>query len=159
MVFATGDPLAGRCGERPCSAAYAQAFTAEYHLDEPLLVQYGYYMGKLVQGDLGTNFFGNKVSTELLDRYPTTITLALIAVAFELVVGVLAGVLTGIRRGGFLDNLVLVSTLVVISIPIFVIGSLAQLVFGVQLGWFPITATQGTVDQLVLPALDRKSVV
>jgi len=158
MVFATGDPLAGRCGERPCSAAYAQAFTAEYHLDEPLLVQYGYYMGKLVQGDLGTNFFGNKVSTELLDRYPTTITLALIAVAFELVVGVLAGVLTGIRRGGFLDNLVLVSTLVVISIPIFVIGSLAQLIFGVQLGWFPITATQGTFDQLILPGIVLGSV-
>jgi oligopeptide transport system permease protein len=158
MVFATGDPLAGRCGERPCSAAYAQAFTAEYHLDDPLLVQYGYYMGKLVQGDLGTNFFGNKVSTELLDRYPTTITLALIAVAFELVVGVLAGVLTGIRRGGFLDNLVLVSTLVVISIPIFVIGSLAQLIFGVQLGWFPITATQGTFDQLILPGIVLGSV-
>ena len=153
MVFATGDPLAGRCGERPCSPAYAQAFTAEYHLDQPLLVQYGYYMGKLVQGDLGTNFFGNRVADELVERYPTTITLALMAVAFELVVGVLAGVLTGIRRGGFLDNLVLVSTLVVISIPIFVIGALAQLVFGVQLGWFPITATQGTIGQLVLPAL------
>lgn len=153
MVFATGDPLAGRCGERPCSPAYAQAFTAEYHLDQPLLVQYGFYMGKLVQGDLGTNFFGNRVADELIQRYPTTITLALMAVAFELVVGVVAGVLTGIRRGGFLDNLVLVSTLVVISIPIFVIGALAQLVFGVQLGWFPITATQGTVGQLVLPAL------
>jgi oligopeptide transport system permease protein len=158
MVFATGDPLSGRCVERPCSPAYAQAFTQEYHLDQPLLVQYGFYMGKLVQGDLGTNFFGNRVSEELLNRYPTTITLALIAVAFELVIGVLAGVLTGIRRGGFLDNVVLVSTLIVISIPIFVIGSLAQLVFGVQLGWFPITATQGTLNQLILPAMVLASV-
>jgi oligopeptide transport system permease protein len=91
-------------------------------------------------------------------RYPTTITLALLAVAFELVIGVLAGVLTGIRRGGFLDNVVLVSTLIVISIPIFVIGSLAQLVFGVQLGWFPITATQGTLNQLILPAMVLASV-
>jgi len=153
MVFAIGDPLAGRCGERPCSEAYAKAFTAQYHLDDPLLVQYGYYMSNLLQGDLGTNFFGNKVSDELLTRYPTTITLALMAVAFELVIGVLAGVLTGMKRGGFLDNVVLISTLVVISIPIFVIGALAQLVFGVQLGWFPITATQGTINQLVLPAL------
>jgi oligopeptide transport system permease protein len=153
MVFATGDPLAGRCGERPCSAAYAQAFTKEYHLDQPLLVQYGFYMSKLLQGDLGTNFFGNSVLEELSARFPTTITLALIAVTFELVVGVLAGVLTGIRRGGFLDNLVLVSTLIVISIPIFVIGSLAQLIFGVELGWFPITATQGTIDQLILPGI------
>jgi oligopeptide transport system permease protein len=153
MVFAIGDPLSGRCGERPCSAAYAAAFTAQYHLDDPLLVQYGYYMADLLRGDLGVNFFGNKVSDELLTRYPTTITLALMAVAIELVIGVLAGVLTGINRGGFLDNLVLISTLVVISIPIFVIGSLAQLVFGVQLGWFPITATQGSLQQLILPAL------
>jgi len=158
MVFATGDPLDGRCGERPCSAAYATAFTKEYHLDQPLVVQYGFYMSKLVQGDLGTNFFGNKVSEELLVRYPTTITLALIAVAFELVIGILAGVLTGIRRGGFLDNLVLISTLVLISIPIFVIGALAQLIFGVQLGWFPITATQGTFGQLILPGMVLGSV-
>jgi oligopeptide transport system permease protein len=158
MVFATGDPLSGRCGERPCSPAYAQAFTQEYHLDQPLLVQYAFYMGKLVQGDLGTNFFGNRVSDELLVRYPTTITLALLAVSFELVIGVLAGVLTAIRRGGFLDNVVLVSTLIVISIPIFVIGSLAQLVFGVQLGWFPITATQGTLNQLILPAMVLASI-
>ena len=153
MVFATGDPLAGRCGERPCSDAYAAAFTKEYHLDQPLLVQYGYYLGKLVQGDLGTNFFGNKVSEELAARFPTTITLALLAVAFELVIGVVAGVLTGLKRGGFLDNLVLVSTLVVVSIPVFVIGVLAQLAFGVKLGWFPVTATQGTLGQLILPAM------
>jgi len=153
MVFATGDPLSGRCGERPCSDAYAAAFTKEYHLDQPLLVQYGFYLGKLVQGDLGTNFFGNPVSQELAARFPTTITLALLAVAFELVIGVLAGVLTGLRRGGFLDNLVLVSTLVVVSVPVFVIGVLAQLTFGVKLGWFPVTATQGSLGQLIMPAM------
>lgn len=153
MVFATGDPLSGRCGERPCSDAYAAAFTKEYHLDQPLLIQYAFYIGKLVQGDLGTNFFGNKVADELAARFPTTITLALLAVAFELLIGVVAGVLTGIKRGGFLDNLVLVSTLVVVSIPVFVIGVLAQLTFGVKLGWFPVTATQGNFGQLILPAL------
>lgn len=158
MVFATGNPLSGRCGERPCSEAYAVAFTQEYHLDQPPLVQYAYYLGKLVQGDLGTNFYGNKVSDELAARFPTTFTLALIAVAFELVIGILAGVLTGLRRGGFLDNVVLISTLIVISIPIFVIGSLAQLVLGIKLGWFPITATQGTLDQLVLPGMVLGSV-
>lgn len=153
MNYATGDPLRGRCGERPCSAAYAAAFTQEYHLDKPLLVQYGYYLGKLVQGDLGTNFYGNTVVSELAARFPTTIKLALIAILFEIVVGIAAGVLTGIRKGGFLDNLVLVSTLIVISIPIFVLGSLAQLVLGVKLQIFPVTATQGTLDQLILPGL------
>jgi oligopeptide transport system permease protein len=153
MVFATGDPLKGRCGERPCSAAYAAAFTAEYHLDKPLLVQYAFYLGKVLQGDLGVNFYGNNVSNELLVRYPTTIKLTIIAILFELIVGVAAGVLTGIKKGTFIDNLVLVSTLVVISIPIFVIGGLLQLVLGVKLGLFPVTATQGTWAQLVLPGL------
>ena len=60
--------------------------------------------------------------------------------------------LAGIRRGKFIDNLVTVSTLVLISIPIFVIGSLAQLIFGVRLGWFPVTAHQGTFYELIMPA-------
>jgi oligopeptide transport system permease protein len=60
-VFALGNPVAGRCGQRPCSPAYIAKFNAEYNLDKPLLVQYGLYLGKLVRGDLGTNFYGNKV--------------------------------------------------------------------------------------------------
>jgi oligopeptide transport system permease protein len=153
MVFGLGDPAQGRCGERPCSPAYIAKFNAEYNLDKPLLVQYVLYLGKLLHGDLGTNFYGNQVSQELLDRYPTTIKLTLIAIAFELIIGVAAGVLAGVNKNGFIDNLVLVSTLVVISIPVFVIGSLAQLVFGVKLGWFPVTASEGTLQQLILPGL------
>jgi oligopeptide transport system permease protein len=151
MVFSLGDPTVGRCGERPCSPNYVAAFRAEYNLDEPLLVQYALYMGKVLQGDLGTNFYGNPVFEELAVRFPTTLKLALIALIVEVVVGVVSGVLAGIRKGKFIDNLVLVSTLVVISIPVFVIGSVAQLVFGVRLGIFPVTSTQGTFQQLLLP--------
>ena len=54
LVFALpGDPAEGRCGERPCTPAYIAAFNEEYNLDKPLLVQYGLYLGKLLQGDLG----------------------------------------------------------------------------------------------------------
>ncbi len=138
LTFALpGDPVQGRCGERPCSAAYVAAFNAEYNLDKPLVVQYALYIGKLLQGDLGTNFYGNRVIDELALRYPTTVKLAVIAVAFEIIVGIAAGVLAGIRRGKFIDNLVLVSTLVVISVPIFVIGGVLQLILGVRLGIFP----------------------
>jgi oligopeptide transport system permease protein len=151
MVFSLGDPTVGRCGERPCSENYVAAFRAEYNLDEPLLVQYALYMGKVLQGDLGTNFYGNQVLEELAVRFPTTLKLAVIALLTEIIVGILAGVLAGVRKGRFLDNLVLVSSLVVISIPVFVIGSVAQLVFGVRLGIFPVTSTQGTWDQLLLP--------
>jgi oligopeptide transport system permease protein len=151
-VFALGDPTVGRCGERPCPEGYIAKFRADYNLDKPLIVQYLLYMGNLVQGDLGTNFFGNKVVDELAARWPTTLKLGLMALVIESVIGITAGVLAGIRRGKFIDSLVTVSTLVLISIPIFVIGSFAQLIFGIRLGWFPVTATQGTTYQLIMPA-------
>ena len=151
-VFALGDPTVGRCGDRPCPEGYIAKFRADYNLDKPLIVQYLLYMGKLVQGDLGTNFFGNRVIDELAARWPTTFKLGMMAVVIESVIGITAGVLAGIRRGKFIDNLVTLSTLFLISIPIFVIGSFAQLIFGVRLGWFPVTATQGTTYQLIMPA-------
>ncbi|WP_299441040.1 ABC transporter permease [uncultured Phycicoccus sp.] len=156
MVFALpGDPLAGKCGERPCPAAYAAAFEEKYNLNDPLPIQYGKYIGNLAQGDFGETYNGIKVSEQLKERYPVTAKLALMAILIETIIGIIAGVLTGIRKGGFLDNLVLVSTLVVISIPIFVIGGLAQYFLGVKWGLFPVTVTSGeaTVYQLLLPAI------
>ena len=156
MVFALpGDPLAGKCGERPCPAAYAAAYREKYNLNDPLPVQYGKYLGNLLQGDLGETSNGIKVSDQLKARYPITAKLALMAVLFESILGLIAGVLTGLRRGGFLDNLVLVSTLVVISIPVFVIGGLGQYFLGVKLGIFPVTVTTAnpTVYELALPAM------
>jgi len=154
MVFVLpGDPTAGRCGDRPCSPAYVAAFRREYNLDQPFLVQYVLYLGKLVRGDLGTNFYGNRVVDELMQRYPVTIRLALIAVLFEAIIGILAGVVAGIRKGKFIDTLITISTLVLISVPVFVVGGLAQMILGVRLGWFPVTATQGTWEQLFMPGL------
>jgi len=151
-VYALGDPTVGRCGERACPPGYIAKFRADYNLDKPLIVQYLLYMGNLIQGDLGINFYGNRVIDELAARWPTTLRLGIMALVIETVIGISAGVLAGIRRGKFIDNLVTVSTLFLISIPIFVIGSVAQLVFGVRLGWFPVTATQGTFYQLIMPA-------
>lgn len=156
LVFALpGEPWEGRCGERDCTPAYIENFKREYNLDRPLLVQYALYLGKLLQGDLGVNFYHNTVASELAVRYPTTMKLALIALLFEAVVGIAAGVLAGIRKGRFIDSLVTVSTLVVISIPVFVIGGMAQ--FGILKAGLnqviPVTASQGTLQQLILPGL------
>lgn len=154
LVFALpGDPWTGRCGERDCSPAYIAKFKAEYNLDKPLLEQYVLYMGKLLHGDLGTNFYGNTVAHELAIRYPTTVKLAVIALLFEGIIGIAAGVLAGIRKGRFLDYLVTVSSLVVISIPVFVIGSAMQyLVLKTHTNnIFPVTASAGTLQQLIMP--------
>jgi len=154
MVFAIpGDPTAGKCGDRACPPAVVAAINEKYHLNDPVPVGYAKYMANVLQGDLGENRFGIPVVDDLKNRYPTTLKLAGLAVLIETVIGILAGVLTAIRRGGFLDNVVLLSTLVVLSIPIFVVGALAQLTFGLKLGWFPVTVPNpATWYSLVLPA-------
>jgi oligopeptide transport system permease protein len=155
MVFALpGDPTAGKCGDRQCPPSVVAAINEKYHLSDPVPVGYAKYMANVVQGDLGENRFGTPVADDLMSRYPTTVKLAGMALLIESFIGILAGVLTAIKRGGFLDNLVLISTLVVISVPVFVIGALAQLWFGVELGWFPVTVPNpSTWYSLVLPAI------
>jgi oligopeptide transport system permease protein len=154
MVFTLpGDPTAGKCGERPCSAAYVAAFNEKYNLNDPLPVQYIKYMGNVVQGDLGESQYERPVSEELAERYSVTLKLGVLALIIEAVIGVLAGVLAGLRKGGFVDSLVLVSTLFVISIPVFVTGTVLQLYLGVRLGWFPVTVPfDAPISALILPA-------
>jgi oligopeptide transport system permease protein len=152
MVWALpGNPFAGRCGDRPCPQSYIDQMTAKYNLDDPLILQYLKYMGNLITGDFGETFRGTPIIDELAQRYPTTVKLALMAIIIEILVGITAGIIAGVRRGGFMDNLVLVSTLFVVSIPVFVIGFVAQIVFGVQLGWFPVTS-DGSFYSLIMPA-------
>lgn len=155
MVFALpGDPTAGKCGERRCPDSFVAEYRAKYNLDDPLPIQYAKYVGKVVQGDLGTNQYGVEVREDLTKRFAVTGRLALMAIAVEIVVGISAGILAGIRKGRFIDNLVLVSTLVVISIPIFVIGAVLQYFLGVRLGLFPVTVSaEATTYELLLPAI------
>ena len=156
MVFAMpGDPTAGKCGERPCPPAYVAAFNEKYHLNEPLPVQYGYYAANVLQGDLGENQFGRPVAEELGERFQVTAKLGLMALVFEGVLGIAAGVLAGLRKGGFIDNLVLVSTLFVISVPVFVIGTVLQYTIGLNLEWLPPLArgTNPEFKALILPAI------
>jgi ABC-type dipeptide/oligopeptide/nickel transport system permease component len=152
MVFALpGDPIAALGGDRPIAPAVRAQLRAEYNLDDPLLVQYGKYVGGLLQGDLGTDFSGRPVSEILETTVPVTVKLALVALAFEAVFGLLAGVLAGIRQKSFFDSLVLVSTTLVVSIPVFVLGFVAQYVFGLKLGLFPIAGVANGFEGYLLP--------
>ena len=92
MVFALpGDPTAGKCGDRRCPESYIAKYRAEHNLDDPLPIQYTKYVGKLVQGDLGTNQYGVKVTDDLKKRFWVTGKLALMAIAVEIVIGIFAG--------------------------------------------------------------------
>ena len=159
MVFALpGDPIRALSGERPQPASVREALTERYNLDDPLLVQYGKYIGGVLQGDFGTDFRGRDVWEIMKERIPRTARLAIIAFGFEIVIGLTAGVLAGLRQKGFMDSLVLVTTLTVISIPIFVLGFLAQIYLGLELGWFPVAGIQRGWYSYLLPGLVLGSV-
>jgi oligopeptide transport system permease protein len=159
MVFALpGDPIRALGGERPQPESVRDALTERYNLDDPIMVQYGKYMGNVFQGDFGTDFRGREVSEIMSDRLPRTARLALIAFTFEIVVGITAGVLAGLRQKGFMDTLVLITTLTVISIPIFVLAFIAQIYLGLELGWFPVAGIQQGWYSYLLPGLVLGSV-
>ncbi|AHH94184.1 ABC transporter permease [Kutzneria albida] len=126
------DPFAGKCGQRPCPPEYVAKMRADFNLDDNLLVQYIKYLGKLFTGNFGQTFSGIDVSTLIANAYPITIRLAVVALIIEAIIGLTAGVLTGLRKNGFLDNLVLISTLVLISLPVFVTGYILKLIFTVS---------------------------
>ncbi len=154
LVFAIpGDPIRALSGDKPISPSVYAELQDRYNLDDPFLVQYGKYMGNLFQGDFGQSFRGREVTEILKERFPVTIKLALTAFLFEVFIGISAGVLAGLRRGSFMDNLVLISTTIVVSIPVFVLGFTAQILLGVKLGWFPIAGLNEGWKSYLLPAM------
>lgn len=155
MVFALpGDPVLALFGDKTPSAAQIAQLNAEYNLDKPFIVQYFLYLGGIFTGDLGTSFSGQPVSEILAQAFPVTLRLAIIAVFFEMVAGITIGLISGIRKGGIFDASFLVVSLILISLPVFVIAFVAQYVFGIQLGWFRPTVGPGApIQDLLLPAL------
>lgn len=154
LVYALpGDPIRALGGDRPLAPAVVAQLTEEFNLNDPLWLQYVKYVGDLVQGDFGTDFRGREVLDTITQRMPVTIKLALVAIAFEILIGIVAGVMAGIRKNGFFDNVVLVSTTLIVSIPILVLAFLAQFTFGLQLGLFPIAGVNDGWYSYVLPGL------
>lgn len=151
-VFAIpGDPVRALFGERQVAESTLNAIREQYNLNDPLLVQYGKYMLGVFQGDLGENFRGRPVWDIISSAFPVTLRLALTAFSIEIVFGLIAGVLAGLGRGRFIDNLVRVSTIFLVSIPIFVLGYTAQLLFGVELGLLPIAGLRDGWLSYVMP--------
>lgn len=148
-----GDPIRALSGDRPMPASVQQALEARYNLDKPLWEQYFLYVAGVVRGDFGEDFRGREVTDIMAERIPVTFKLAMYAFAFEVAIGIVAGILAGLRKGGFIDNLVRISTLVVISIPIFVLGFMAQLLIGVRWGWLPVSGLGDGFKSYILPAI------
>jgi peptide/nickel transport system permease protein/oligopeptide transport system permease protein len=141
-IQVNGDPARAVFGDRTPTESQLAAMQRIFGTDDPCFDHVGNpcigvfleRMAHMVTGDFGVDSRQRPVLTLIAEHAPITARLALLAILIELCVGIFAGVLAGLRGGSFWDYLVKVSTVMLISIPIFVLGAVTQLVIGVQFG-------------------------
>ena len=132
-----GDPVANMLGVNASKEAIA-AQRAELGLDKPLLTQYGDFLVKALQGDLGKSITTRRpVIDEIAQRYPATLKLALGATVFAAVVGITFGVLSAVKQNKLTDNVIMVFSLLSVSTPSFFLALVMMLLFSIHLGWLP----------------------
>jgi len=155
LVFAMpGNPILALFGDKTPNPAVIAALEAQYHLDQPFIVQYFYYIAGIFQGNLGVTFSGQSVNDVLARTLPVTGRLAVMAIGIEFVLAVIIGTLSALRKGKLFDNVSLVISLIFVAIPIFVLAFLAQYFLAIQLGWFkPTVGSQNDWGDLWLPAI------
>ncbi len=157
VVFAAirlipGDPaqlMAGQAATQEVVAEIRQSLG----LDQPLPVQYLYFLRNALRGDLGRSLFnGVPVVEELGQRFPRTVRLALASMLVASLIGIPAGILAATRRQSWTDTAVMAAALVGVSMPVFWLGLNLILVFSVRLAWFPVFGHE-TWRHLVLPSV------
>jgi peptide/nickel transport system permease protein len=132
-----GDPALVLAGENPDEATLA-AIRAQYHLDQPLIVQYLYWLKGVATGDLGESMRHNRPVLDLiLLKLPVTLQLAVMGICIALTVGIIAGVISALRQNSAVDYATNIASLAGISVPNFWLGILLILFFSVHLGWLP----------------------
>lgn len=125
------------------------ALQSKYHLDEPVYKQYFYYMGNLVQGDLGPSLVrrGTSVNEILSQSWKPTVMLGVLTTLYVVIFGVTVGVIAAVNRNTILDYLSVGFATVGASLPNFVLGVVLVIIFTVQLGWLPNTGwSNGLLD-------------
>jgi peptide/nickel transport system permease protein len=144
-----GDPAQILAGEDQNPELIAQ-LRLKLHLDEPLPVQYGYWMAGVLQGDLGESARTQQPVLELLlQKLPVTLELALLSMLIALLIGLPAGVISAVKRGTFWDHSATVLGLSGLSMPNFWLGILMILLFSVELGWLPASGYVSPFENLM----------
>ncbi len=137
VYLAPGDPL-NAIAPADAPADVIEALKSAYGLDRPVPVQYGLWLWRAVQGDLGTSIAsGRAVATEVLSAVSNTLVLAGVAAGLGLVVGCVLGALAGYKHGGWVDRVATLLSVVGVSIPHYWLGLVLTIVFSIWLGWFP----------------------
>ncbi|MCC6864993.1 MAG: ABC transporter permease [Ignavibacteria bacterium] len=154
MYVIPGDPARLMLGQR-ADIASIDAVRKQLGLDDPLYIQYGRFMLKAVQGDLGRSYSSNRdVLTTIIDTFPASALLAVSALIVSSILGILIGVISSVKPYTFADNLSMLMALFGISFPTFAFGLIMALVFGAWLKWFPISGyINNGMIYLVLPML------
>lgn len=152
LYLVPGDPAQVLLADSSASAAEIAQRRAELGLDESPLVQYGRYLWRLAQGDLGESLFtGRPVLTTILEQLPATLALAGASMAVSIIGGLGMGVLAAVKQGSWIDWVVTGLISLGVSTPIFWTGLLAIWFFALVLQWFPATG-QGGLEFLILPS-------
>ena len=137
-----GSPISALLGERASPQEVAK-LEHRYGLDRPIFVQYWDYVKVTATGDLGTSVASHRsVVTEIKERFPATVELAVSAMLFAILVGLPLGFFAAKKHGSLLDHTSLFASLIGISIPIFFLGIILKYVFAVRLGWLPSVGRQ-----------------
>lgn len=146
------DPVRMIAG-RSATPETVEAIRQQLGLDHPIYIQYWNYLTGLLQGDMGRSYVQkSEVSVLIASRLPATLELMVGAIAFELLLGLPAGIFAATRRGQRSDKAVMVMSFIGVSAPQFVVGLLLLYVFAYLFGMFPLGG-YGTIWHLILPAL------
>lgn len=153
MRVIPGDPVRSALGPKGSPETVAR-MRASLGLDDPVIVQYGRFIGDIVTLDFGRSLTGGRrpIIDEMSERFPATLELVIPAAALALGLGISGGTIAAARRKRTADYGLRLYSVVIYSIPIFWLGLMFQLIFGVRLGWAPIA---GRIDPVVGTTLER----
>ncbi|RLM05246.1 ABC transporter permease [Gibbsiella quercinecans] len=165
LRLSPGDPAAIIAGDMATPQQLA-AIRESLGLNQPLYQQFFVWIAQLLQGDFGTSLMAQTpVITMIGQRLEPTLSLALVAITFTILISVPLGVLAAWKHGTWIDNLVMSSSVLGFSIPVFVIGYLLSTLFAIELKWLPVqgfrSISQGAwpfTQRIILPALTLSSV-
>jgi peptide/nickel transport system permease protein len=159
LDLSPGSLVATLLGNHPASPAAVAAVTAQYHLDDPFPVRYADWLTAALHGDFGQSVqSGENVTTMIGEHLPITLQVALYALVLVVVIGIPAGMLAGMRRGGAVDKSISGVAVVAMSAPAFAIGILLIYVLGVRFSVFPVFGAGNgdfvdRISHLTLPAI------
>jgi len=144
--LAPGDPARAMAGEH-ASLQTINAIREKYGLDKPLYIQYGIWLKDVLHGDLGYSIISHEhVTKEILDRFPNTFELTVMAMILAIIIGIIAGIISASKQYSILDYASMGIALFGVSMPVFWLGIMLMMIFGVYLRWLPIA---GRIDTFV----------